>query len=206
MTKSPRVNKVCAIIALVLAVLQVALILVSWIITAVTPTAHMRSILSDEGVRWFLGHFNENLTTPIAVWIVLLCMSYGAFRYSGLLSSLLRLRSLNYPQIVALRFVFMELVVFIIAMLMLTVAPHAILLGITGHLWPGMFVKSVIPCLCFAVCVFSMSFGMISGSLRSLRSVYSCLTIGIAYTIPLWLIYILGMELYCSFVFVFFVD
>lgn len=203
MTKTPHISKAYTFTAVVLGVAQVALALLSWIITAATPVVHMRSMLSNEGVRWLFGQFTNNLTTPIVIWLVLLGMACGALRHSGLSHALACLSQLNYQQRVGMRFVAAELVLFVTVMALLTAIPHAILLGITGYLFPGIFASSIIPTLCFAVCVFSVSFGLISGSLRSLRSVYHCLTVGITYTVPLWLIYILGMELYCSLIFVF---
>ena len=64
-----------AMVALSLALAEVMLILVSWLLTAAVPEASMRSLLSSEGIRWFFGHFSDNLATPVLVWLLLVSSS-----------------------------------------------------------------------------------------------------------------------------------
>lgn len=197
------INKIYSYVALALGILQMAVILVSWLITAAMPEMAVRSLLSSEGIRWFFGHFTENLTTPVLVWLLLASISYGSLRQSGLFAALISPKSLDYAKRFALHLVIFEFVLIVVVLLLLTVMPHAILLGITGHLFPSSFSSSIIPTVCFSICVFSVSFGLMSGSLRSVQSVFSNLTIGITQSKPLWLIYVLGAELYALIRFVF---
>ena len=60
----------CAYAAAVMAILQVALFLVSWLITAASPETTVRSLLSNEGIRWFFGSVVDNVASPPLVWIV----------------------------------------------------------------------------------------------------------------------------------------
>ena len=48
-------------VALLLGVGQVVLILTSWLLTAAMPENFPRSLLSDEGIRWFFGRFVGNV-------------------------------------------------------------------------------------------------------------------------------------------------
>lgn len=201
--KATYYNKIYAIIALVLCILQVGLILVSWLVSASTYTVGIRSILSDEGIRWLFGSFTDNIITPYIIWFVLCCMAYGALKYSNLLRTVGHLSQADYPKKLALRFVLGELIVAFIIILLLTATPNAILLNINGNLLPGSFSNSIIPYICFVACVCAVTFGLISGSLKSLQSVFHSLTVGISYTNPFWLIYILAVELYYSILFVF---
>ena len=57
--------------------------------------------------------------------------------------------------------------------------------------------------VCLSVYFISVSFGVVSSRLRSLEEVCDCLVAGIVYTLPLWLIYILAIELYASLRFIF---
>lgn len=196
-------NKIFPILALILGIAEITLVLLSWLITAAIPELTIRSLLSSEGVRWFFAHFTENLASPWLVWLLLLSLAYGSLRHSGLLKAIRTIHTLDYPKRFALRLVAMELFLFIGIILSLTIAPHAVLLSITGDLFPSSFSVSIIPITCFMSCVCSASYGMMSGSLRSLQAVFYCLTIGITYTKPLWLLYILFVQLYCSMTFVF---
>lgn len=192
-------------VALTLALAMVALVFLSWIITAAIPDMPLRSMLSAEGVRWFFGHFADNLATPVLVWLVLGTIAYGSMRDAGLLSTLMQLKSRmrEYSERIALRIVLAELIVFIIIMCLLTVVPQAVLLSVTGKLFPSSFSQSIVPVMCFAVCVISISYGIVSGRLHTVKDVFSCLISGFGSAGKWFLIYVLAAELYFSIGFVF---
>lgn len=195
-------NRVIAILALILGVVQLLLILVSWLISAAMPELSMRSLLSSEGIRWFFGTFTDNLETPLLIWLLLASLAWGALRSSGLWTYIRSREGGSYRQHFAFRLVLLEIVILVAVMCALTLLPHAVLLSVTGHLFPSSFSYSIIPVVCFAVCVMSVSYGVMSGSLHALEDILHSLTIGVCYAMPLWLIYILGAELYASFRFV----
>ena len=58
-------------LALVLFVAEVLLILLSWLLSAALPASGVRSILSGQGIRWFMGHFGNILATPQLSWLLL---------------------------------------------------------------------------------------------------------------------------------------
>ena len=51
-------------LVLVLLTAQLALILLSWVLTAAFPELPIRSLLSSEGIRWFFGCFSDNQLSP----------------------------------------------------------------------------------------------------------------------------------------------
>ena len=195
-------------VALALIIAQVALFLVSWLITAARPEIAMHSLLSSEGLRWFL----QNLATPVLVWLLLISVAYGCVVSSGL-GDVLRVcfgaskkaeaSSLSYRQRFALRAVIFELGLVIIAMLLLTAVPHAALLSVTGQLFPSSFSASIVPVVAFALCIFSITYGVMSGRFHSVPEIFRSISAGIAPTTPLWLLYILAAEFYFSVRFVF---
>ena len=77
-------TKFWAWLTLVLAALQILLILVSWIVSSATQQTYVHSLLSSEGIRWFMGRFSENLATPVLVWLLVAAIAYGVLRTSGL--------------------------------------------------------------------------------------------------------------------------
>ncbi|MBP3756530.1 MAG: AbgT family transporter [Prevotella sp.] len=192
-------------VASILVVLQLVVVFMSWLITAVVPQLGTRSLLSGVGIRWFLGHFADNLAHPTLVWLVLFLITWGAWTHSTLPTTLQRFFSrhpLMFRQRLALRVVVVELILAVIVMLLLTAVPQAILLSATGSLFPSSFSNSLIPIITFIVSLVSVSFGLASGAMHSVGDIYRALTIGLRAHGDLLLIYILAMQLYVSLAFI----
>ena len=119
-------------IALTLVLAQLLLMLGSWLWSAALPLSGVRSMLSGEGIRWFLGHFAEIVASPVLVWLLLLAMAYGA---------VVRSRGVSV----------VFLVIYVGIVLLLTVVPHAVLLSASGLLWPSPFSASLVPLVAFGV-------------------------------------------------------
>ena len=131
----------------------------------------------------------------------------GSFIHSGLAEAVKNVFSgvrLSFRERIAFRLALIELFVFVMLILLLTVIPHAILLSSTGNLIPSAFSNSLIPIIAFTLCFISVSYGTMAGRLNSMSKVLRSLTVGIAGSLPLWLYYILLTELYCSLRFSFF--
>lgn len=190
-------------IALLIAVATLLLVLLSWIVAAAMPEMHLRSLLSPEGIRWFFGHFCANLASPLLVWIVLGTIAYGCLRRCGIIPTLLYRHNRSYRERFALRAVVIEFILFAIIIGLLTLLPHAILLSVTGDLYPSSFSASIVPIICFMLIVFSITFGVLSGSFVSLSDVYHSLISGFSHAAPLYLFYVLIIQLYYAIKFVF---
>ncbi len=192
-------NKIMAYIALALVIAQVLLVLTSWLITAAMPEIFDHSLLSAEGIRWFFGRFQDNLASPLLVWLLLISIALGALQRSGLS----RFDASEYRQRIAMRLVGIELIIFLAIIMALTLVPHAILLNVMGELYPSSFSMSIVPYVCFVVMFTSISFGMMSGKLKGIENVFGALTIGISRMSPLFVIYVLAMQFYYSLMFLF---
>lgn len=175
------------------------LIFTSWLLSAVTEEGVVRSLLTSEGIRWFFSSFVDNLDSPWQIWLVLLSFTVSAVRGCGIS----RCRFSEYRQRIALWLVGVELVLFVVLMLLLTLMPHGILLSVTGHLFPGPFAKSLFPYTCFAVCVMSVSFAWMSGKCHDVVDTFELLTADTRFLPPLLLLYVFAMQLMCSFSYVF---
>ena len=189
------------VLALVLA--EVVLVLASWLLSA-TLAGNVRSLLSSEGVRWFFGGFTTMLASPWLVWLVLLAMAGGCLWQSGIVSIRLPLSSLHYRQRVALRTALILLVIYVAAILALTLVPHAVLLSATGRLFPSPFSRAFVPIVSFGVLLLSVAYGWASGSFRSIASIVSAMSTGIAAAAPLFILYVVFVQFYESLRFVFF--
>lgn len=197
------------VISLSLAVLEMVLIVVSWIISAAMPELHVRSLLSSGGIRWFFGNFTESLCTPLLINIILLMIGVGSVSFSGLASALIKLfsrRKLRYFERIGLYVVGAEIIASIIVVILLTAVPHAILLSVTGHLFPSSFSRSLIAIISFIMLICSLSYGFTGGRLNSAQQIFRLLVYGIirfSWVLP---IYILASEFVFSLIFVFYLE
>ena len=196
-------KRLLAYIVLALALAEVVLVLASWLLSA-TMAGNVRSLLSSEGVRWFFGGFTAMLASPWLAWLVLLAMAGGCLWQSGIVSIRLPLSSLHYRQRVALRTALILLVIYVAAILALTLVPHAVLLSATGRLFPSPFSRAFVPIVSFGVLLVSVAYGWASGSFRSIASIVSAMSTGIAAAAPLFILYVVFVQLYESLRFVFF--
>ena len=182
-------------------VLQVAVVLASWVATAVMPDAALRSLLSADALRWLFGQSVEALASQPLVWLVLVCMAAGAVERSQLWTALCK-GHLPYRQRMALRLVAAEVAVYAAVMALLTLVPHAMLLSVTGSLWPSSFSASLVPQMAVLAVVCSVTYGLAGGTLHGPDGVLSALTAGIERMAPLFVLYLLLGELWLSVAFV----
>lgn len=187
-------------IALVLIVAQLMLILVSWLLSA-TLSEHVRSLLSDEGLRWFAGGFSRLLLTPLLSWLLLCAMAYGCLRKSGITRMFFWPK--NYREQLAFRLTLFLIVLMVGGMILLGMVPHAILLSATGRLFPSPFGAALVPMLAFMCILSSAAYGLVVRRFSHVYDVFSSIIAGLSSVAPLLLLYLLFMQLYVSLRYVF---
>ena len=200
-------------IVLVLLVSQLALILLSWLVTAAFPELPMRSVLSSEGIRWFFGSFVSNQLSPLLIYFIMAVMAVGACvrsrLYDALRETLSNTRSslttssdhqhkVHYREKVGLRIALVEFIVYVIIMVLLTAIPHAILLSVTGQLFPSSFSSSFIPSLSLIIIIMSLTYGVASGTIDSVAKMHKVLVGGLEVGSRLVPTYVVGIQLYMS--------
>lgn len=175
----------------------VVLLFVSWFLSA-TMTAGVRPLLSEEGIRWFCGTYSTMLASPLLVYLMIGAMAWGCFHRSGLcgLHGLYRRR-------LALRLSVVMAVVYLLCVLLLVVMPGGVLLSATGHLWPSPFSRALIPFTALGVILVSVVYGWVSGRFVSFSDLVGSLCHGISDCAPLFVVYVLTMQLYESMCYVF---
>lgn len=77
-------KKLLPYIALVLALAEGILMLLSWLLSAALPASGVRSMLSSEGIRWLMGHFSKILSTPLLSCLLLAAIAVGCLLRSGI--------------------------------------------------------------------------------------------------------------------------
>ena len=189
-----RAKKLLPYVALMLFLIQVVLMVGSWLYSAAYPMSGVHSLLSSEGLRWFLGHFADSLAQPLLVWIVLLSLAYGVAVGSGLFTR----SHVGYRARRALWLSALLGVVCVAVVLLLTVVPHAVLLSATGRLWPSPFSDSLVPVVAFAVTLCSGVYGLVAGRFATLAAFFDSLLQGIRAGAPFLLFYVLLIQIYES--------
>lgn len=185
-----------------LVVAQLVVVLGSWVWSAALPESSVRSLLGSGGIRWFFGTFVDNLARPLLVWVVLADIGAGMVKRSGLWQGVWSFGSLDPQQSSGLRATAVLLVAEVAVMLLLTLPPHAVLLSVTGELFPSSFSASIVPVLAFMMVTFSICYGLFSGTFHNYGDIAKCACNGGAGLKTLLVIYVLAVELYCSIVYV----
>jgi len=183
---------------LALAIAEVVLVLLSWLLSA-TMTEGVRSLLSSEGMRWFFGSFVSMLESPCLVWLLLLAMAGGCLWKSGLLS----MRLSGYRERVALRITIALFLLYVLLVVALTAVPHALLLSATGQLFPSPFSRALVPILSFGMLLLSIAYGLTLGRFTSFADIVDSLSFGIQMAAPLFILYVFIFQFYESLRFVF---
>ncbi len=184
-------------LALTLLLTQLLLMLVSWLCSAAFPASDIHSLLSGEGIRWLLGSFTDVMASPLLVGILLLAMAWGMLRACGILTV-----GRTYRERRALWLSAFYLAVYIGAVLLLTLTPHAVLLSASGRLWPSPFSSALAPIVAFGLTSAAWVYGIIAGRFQTLADAYGALLLGLRQCAPLALFYILIAQLYHSLLFV----
>jgi p-aminobenzoyl-glutamate transporter AbgT len=198
-------KKIISLTAIILVVLQMVAMLLSWIITAAIPVLQLHSMLSSEGIRWFFGHFASNIASPLLVYIIISGIAFGAIIDCGLMDLIKQIRNhdkLSYRQRFAMYVVIAEICIFSIVIILLTCIPHAILLSVTGNIFPSSFSKSIIPVICFIFSIIAVTYGWINGRYIHMYDIIKALSLGICKISPLFIIYILLTEFICSIIYI----
>ena len=182
-------------IVLTLAVGELLLVLGSWILSAALPMSGIRSMLSGEGIRFFLGHFADLLATPLLVWLLLLAMAYGVVLRSGIFNGSRSFRT-SRARLTALLFA----VAYLAVVLLMTLVPHAVLLSASGTLWPSPFSASLVPLIAFGLAMVAAVYGIVAGTITSLTDIYESFVDGLrraAVLLPICLLLVLIYESLC---------
>ena len=191
-----------AVLSLVVMAFEAILVFGSWIITAIWPNYAVRSLLGNEGLRWLLGSFGDNVSTPFVVWILLSGGMCGMLHTSGLWQTVSRYKRTNDYERMALWIVGWEFVAMLVFVAFVAFVPHALLLSAVGTLFPGLFSHSIVLIIICVGCIAAATYGCMVGKFRSAVDLFMAFNGGLAQTAPLVILYFATAEFYSSVVWV----
>ena len=189
-------------LCMVLLVAEGVLVIVSWLLSALRLEG-VRSMLSSEGIRWFVGGFSNIVASPLLAWLLLILIACGSIQQSGVISLFRSKGNMSFRDRLALRVASVFIILYAIVICMLTIMPHAILLSVKGSLFPSAFSRSILPIVCFGVTLFTVVFAMLSGHKKTGEDIIDILSYGIRQGASYIIVYILAIQFYASLRFVF---
>ncbi len=194
-------NRLLGVVCFSLLLAEALLVILSWLLSAMMMEG-VRSLLSSEGIRWYFGSFTTMMASPLLVWLLLILSALGCVQQSGVVE-LSQARPITYRKRIALRVAFVFLVIYVAIIGLLTLMPHAILLSATGELFPSAFSRSLVPIVAFGFILFSVSFAMVAGHVRTFSDILQLVSFGIAKGAPFVIVLILFIQIWESIRFVF---
>ena len=195
-------SRLAAVVAFAAIGAELGVALYSWIATAIAPDTPLRSLLGSDGIRWLTGSFAANVLSPWLAWLLLAGMAAGLTRVSCLHHVLTRHSALSDFDRRSLIVVAWEMVAVAAVVVVLTLVPHAILLSAVGTLFPSSFSAFAVPLVCLTLSFAAVSYGCLTGRMRSAFDVFDAAAGGIASAAP-WIVdYMLIMGLWHSIQFV----
>lgn len=194
-------------VAAVFLAMEFGLIFGSWLISSIFPDLHLRSVIGNEGIRWLLGHFADNMSQPPLVWIILLAMAFGAVDKCGILQDFkFKCRNANcsdFRMRLGLGVAAAEFLLVLLTMALLSLSTDAVLRSVEGNLFPSSFSKSVVPVFSSTLILCSTTYGIIQRRFRNVAEWFSSLAYGIIKSSMFVVTYVFAIQLYATINFVF---
>ena len=147
----------------------------------------LRSMFSDEGLRWLFLHGGESMFSYGAMVCAACFVALGSMVYSGIDGSDYR----RTPFLVSLFFAAIIDALLLLAML----HPHSPLISLTGSLWPSPFLHGLPFALCIGLQLVALIYGLQVRRVHDLHSFVEFLCAGLVRYAP-WIVFVV----LCSFV------
>ena len=125
----------------------------------------------DELLRYLWLHGTERAASEMLVYVILFVVAVG----SVIRSKLLVVRNMDGLMAAAVVAVISNVLILLSALI-----PSSPLLGVTGRLFPSPWSHGLFQSLCIECILVSFVFGIVSGTLHSLRDMLELITYGIA--------------------------
>lgn len=182
-TKHTLIEVLLALAAVLAAVLPFA----SWLLNLMGLP--VRSMFSDEGLRWLFLHGAESMFDYGAMVGIGCFAALGSLMYVGLDGSLYR----RTPFLVSLFFAAVIDALLLLAML----HPRSPLISLTGSLWPSPFLHGLPFALCIGLQVVALIYGLLVQRVRDVHSFASFLCAGMLRYAP-WMVCVALCSFLCS--------
>ena len=124
----------------------------------------------DDLIRHIWMHGTARVASPLLTHALMILIAIGSIIHS---------RLFRHHDVDAIWTSIVVATICIISLILLAVLPSSPLIGVTGSLYPSPWVDGLIPALCTSAVVISITFGVVSGRINTLRTLLDNLTYGI---------------------------
>lgn len=178
-------SKYFVLTTIALCSIQIIIIILSWIITAIFPEHGFNSLLSGSGLRWLLSKYINNEYSNFCIWFLFFSFFVGTFIWSKLPKKIISYSQCDYNDKFAIKVFFFEIAIGIILCLTLVLYPNSSFLGISGNLFPGPFASASFFIIGMAFFIGSTSYLILSERLKTYKEAERLLVFGIQAVAPL---------------------
>lgn len=171
-------HSVASALLFVLLIAHLLLPLLAWLGSA--AGFPLGNLFSSEGIRWYYLHIQDCYRSPFMTVVFPVVLVLGAIERSGL-SEIIEdsvskgVLSLTYRQRKACLMAGTFLLLYLAGMLLLLFGPYAILLSVTGHLYPSPFVSGILQTMSLGFVLTSLLYAVLSFHLRGWQECLSVL-------------------------------
>ena len=158
-------HSVASALLFVLLIAHLLLPLLAWLGSA--AGFPLGNLFSSEGIRWYYLHIQDCYRSPFMAVVFPVVLVFGAIERSGL-SEIIKdtiskgVLSLTYRQRKACLMAGTFLLLYLAGMLLLLFGPYAILLSVTGHLYPSPFVSGILQTMSLGFVLTSLLYAVLS--------------------------------------------
>ena len=124
----------------------------------------------DDLIRHIWMHGTARVASPLLTHALMILIAIGSIIHS---------RLFRHHDVDAIWTSIVVATICLISLILLAVLPSSPLIGVTGSLYPSPWVDGLIPALCTSAVVISITFGLVSGRINTLRTLLDNLTYGI---------------------------
>ena len=189
----PRWREVEGGFVLLLLALQLLLVPLSWVLSALYPQLQLHSLLSGEGLRWALRNLLASHIVPLLPVLVSLSATIGLVRGSKLADS----------RPVGGGWKGLGILLLMLLLLAWGIFEGGFLLTPSGHIRLGTFIGGAVVILSAVLSVCALVAGYLTGAYTSTLQAVQAAVGSVAKAAPLFLLYLLAAQLYAMIQFVF---
>lgn len=186
-----KVSKVDTYVIMVYFIVVLGIVAISWIMGMYGGGC--RNLVSAEGVRHVLKYVLRDYASASPGALLLLTATAGVWNGAGLFS-LFFTGHLSLRQRNALGVTLFIAVLSVVVIILGITLPHAVLLGVTGHIERSVLAEGCLPLIVFFFSIIGLVYGFALGTFNSLQTVVSAFTNGIVYFAPCFIALFLASQ------------
>ena len=160
----------------------------SWISTVIFPSAGMSSLMSAQGIRWFVGAFASIIGSEMLADIILIAMAVGILRDSYFAQSLRRC---------------LLLAIALCLLLVLLGSMGDTLLCAIGTVSHSPLLHGAIPITCCCTVIVAATYGFVTSAFKTISDAFRAMSNGIAAAAPMLVLYVFAAQLFAVIKYVF---